>query len=70
MIDKVFDYLRFLTTGLFVTVLLCAPVACAAHRDHKITEMVKAGADPQVARCAVAFDNQGPNCLLIAAGRK
>ena len=69
MIDKVFDYLRFLTTGLFVTVLLCAPVACSVHRDHKIAEMVKAGAEPPTARCAMAWE-PGTLCLQIVAKGK
>lgn len=69
MTKMVFDYLRFLTLGVCATVLLCAPIACSVHRDHKITEMVKAGADPQAARCAVVFD-PGPSCLLFAVKGK
>jgi len=69
MIDKVFDYLRFLTVGVCATVLLCAPIACSVHRDHKIAEMVKAGADPQAARCGVVFD-PGPSCILFAVKGK
>lgn len=61
------DYLRFLTLGLFATVVLCAPVACTAHRDMKVAEMVKAGADPQAAKCAMSTDpSSNPVCVMVA----
>jgi hypothetical protein len=66
MIDSAKDYLKFLTAGAFITVLLCAPIACTAHRDMKIAEMVQAGADPIAARCALAGFSESNNqtCTL------
>ncbi len=69
MTDKVFDLLRFFTGGLLLLALVSAPFACTVHRDHKIAEMVKSGADPQDARCAVALD-PGPSCILFAVKGK
>ncbi len=56
------EYLRFLTSGVLLTVFLCAPVACTAHRDHKIAEMVKAGADPLAVGCAISWSAPAALC--------
>lgn len=69
MTDKVFDYLRYLTAGLLLLALVSAPVACTVHRDHKLSEMVKAGADPQDARCAMALV-PADHCILFAVRGK
>lgn len=69
MTDKVFELLRFLSLGAFLLALVSVPVACTVHRDHKIAEMVKAGADPQAARCAVATAPDAV-CTVIAVKGK
>lgn len=69
MSERVFEYLRFLSLGVFLLALISAPVACTVHRDHKIAEMVKAGADPQAARCAVATAPDAV-CTVIAVKGK
>ena len=70
MTENLFGYLRFLTSGLLLTAFLCAPVACTAHRDHKIAEMVKAGADPIAVGCAMPWSPPTPMCTAASTKGK
>ncbi len=63
--------------GVLSTLAICAfaavltsPVACTMHRNAKLSDAIKAGADPIEARCAVTDDFYTPICMLRVAVRK
>jgi hypothetical protein len=53
-----------------VAAVLGSPVACTMHRNAKVAEAIKAGADPIEARCAMTDDVHDPVCMVRALTKK
>lgn len=57
-----------LCAALAAVALITAPVACSIHDNYAVTEMVRVGAHPMDARCAVRSEGMSPMCVLRAGG--
>lgn len=68
--DNLYDAVLSALAICAVAALLGSPVACTMHRDAKVTEAIKAGADPIEARCAVTDDLRDPVCMVRAMTKK
>lgn len=56
-----------LIAALCIVAVVATPVACMVHEVHTLGQMVKAGADPIAARCALGH---GSVSMCIIAAQK
>lgn len=57
MKEKLIEYLvPALTACVLLGILIGVPAACTAHRHKMIAEVIKSGADPIAAKCAIEGD--------------
>lgn len=65
------DNLVTICVALVCIVLAASPVACSMNDNYAVTEMVRSGANPMDAKCAVkALGSPDPFCILRAAGKE
>lgn len=55
---------------VLIAFVVTSPVACQVHRQNAITEMVKAGQDPFMARCSMLIEQNHYEAEHCAAGAK
>ena len=63
------DIDTILTKAIFATIMVAiiSMSSCSMYTRHKVTEAIKAGADPLAAACAIEADKQSsPTCVILA----
>lgn len=67
MEDEYRFWVRIWQTITAGVVALAAVIGgCVGHTDYRISEAIKAGADPIAANCALSSSGAGTSCVILA----